>query len=128
MVKPGGNFGNFINCVRTRNRNDLNAEILQGHLFAASATWAILLSVGQARPVRQVPQRLPGVPAGRRLDPRSTRTSAAQLGLDGLAKQTCQYGPKLQFDAQAERFVGCPAADALLTRKPCPPFVVPETV
>jgi hypothetical protein len=24
--------------------------------------------------------------------------------------------------------VGCPAADALLTRKPRPPFVVPETV
>jgi hypothetical protein len=50
------------------------------------------------------------------------------LELDDLTKQTCQYGPKLQFDAQAEKFVGCPSADALLTRKPRPPFVVPETV
>ena len=33
-VHPGGPFGNFIDCVRSRKREDLNAEILEGHLSA----------------------------------------------------------------------------------------------
>ncbi len=33
-VHPGGPFKNFIDCVRSRNRGELNAEILEGHLSA----------------------------------------------------------------------------------------------
>ena len=33
--RPGGHFQNFINAVRSRKREELNAEILEGHLSAA---------------------------------------------------------------------------------------------
>jgi len=49
------------------------------------------------------------------------------LNMD-LSKYTWQVGPKLAFDAQAEKFVNNAAADALLTREPRPPYVVPEKV
>ena len=129
MVKPGGHFGNFINCVRSRNRNDLNAEILQGHLSAALCHLGnISYRLGKPGPFaksrKDYPECQPVEDSIRAID----ENLSGALDLDDLTKQTCQYGPKLQFDAQAEKFVGCPAADALLTRKPRPPFVVPETV
>ena len=49
------------------------------------------------------------------------------LDLD-LSKHTWQIGPKLAFDAETEKFINNPAADALLTRAPRPPYVVPENV
>ena len=33
-LHPGGPFGNFIDCVRSRKRENLNAEILEGHRSA----------------------------------------------------------------------------------------------
>ena len=33
-VQPGGPFGNFIDCVRSRKRENLNAEIIEGHRSA----------------------------------------------------------------------------------------------
>ena len=37
----GDHFGNFVNAVRSRKHEDLNADILEGHLSSACATWAI---------------------------------------------------------------------------------------
>jgi len=34
-VNPGGHFGNFVNCVRSRKQEELNADILEGHLSSA---------------------------------------------------------------------------------------------
>ena len=45
-----------------------------------------------------------------------------------LANATCRLGPKLTFDAQAEKFVGAPDANRLLSRPYRAPFVVPEQV
>ena len=49
------------------------------------------------------------------------------LGMD-LSKHTWQVGPKLTFDPQAERFINNADADAMLTRKPRPPYAVPDEV
>ena len=45
-----------------------------------------------------------------------------------LSKATYQLGPKLEFDPAAEKFVGNPEADKLLTCKYREPFVVTESV
>ena len=54
-------------------------------------------------------------------------TVKGTLGLD-LSKSTYQLGPMLTFDPGAEKFVGNPKADALLTRPYRKPFIVPERV
>jgi hypothetical protein len=45
-----------------------------------------------------------------------------------LADSTYALGPKLQFNAKAERFVGNEHANQLLTRPYREPFVVPTQV
>ncbi len=45
-----------------------------------------------------------------------------------LNKITYQLGPKLEFDAQTEKFVGNDAANKLLTRDYRKPFVVTKEV
>jgi hypothetical protein len=45
-----------------------------------------------------------------------------------LSKITYQLGPKLEFDAKSEKFVGNEAANKLLTRDYRKPFVVTEEV
>jgi hypothetical protein len=50
---------------------------------------------------------------------------AADMKLD---RNTCRMGRKLQFDAQAEKFVGDDEANKLLSRAYRAPYVVPEQV
>jgi hypothetical protein len=45
-----------------------------------------------------------------------------------LAEAKCHIGPRLEFDPNAERFVGNREADNLLTRQYRKPFVVPDKV
>ena len=45
-----------------------------------------------------------------------------------LVNSTYRLGRTLQFDAQAERFVGAPDADQMLTQPYRRPFVVPDQV
>jgi len=52
----------------------------------------------------------------------------ADAGRLDLANSTYRLGRTLQFDAQAERFVGDPDADQLLSRPYRSPFVVPDQV
>jgi hypothetical protein len=45
-----------------------------------------------------------------------------------LTDSTYRLGRMLHFDAEAERFVGDPDADGMLTRSYRAPFIVPEQV
>jgi len=55
----------------------------------------------------------------------TAHTSSALAHLGNIAYR---LGRKLKFDPKTERFVGDSEADAMLTRRYRPPFVVPETV
>ncbi len=125
---PGGNFGNFINCVRSRKQEELNAPIDQGHLSAACCHLGnISYRLGELVPFNKK--------AGTLGDDKDA-VEALENMKDHLGRQTemkleeSQYrlGRKLQYDAQAEKFVGDPEADKLLTRPYRQPFVVPEQV
>jgi len=123
----GDVFENFIACVRSRKREDLHADILEAHLSSA------LCHIGNI--AYQLGEQVPGTTEPFLYDNQHAEDSweylkknlKGALGLD-LAKSTYQLGPKLQFDPAAEKFVGSPAADALLTRDYRKPFVVTKEV
>ena len=52
----------------------------------------------------------------------------ADTGQVDLVNSTYRLGRTLLFDAQAEKFVGAPDANQLLSRPYRGPFVVPERV
>ncbi len=125
-VFPGGIFGNFINCVRSRKRQELNAEIEEAHYSSA------LCHLGNIsyRLAKQQPFEKPKDFSDNQIVGDSIMTlleNTKAIGVDPQ-KATLWVGPKLDFDPAREKFVNNPAADKLLTREYRPPFVVPEKV
>jgi predicted dehydrogenase len=126
---PGaGNFGNFIAAVRSRRRDDLNADIEVGHYSAALCHLAnISYRLGERVPfdtqTKAFGDNKDAYETLARLENHLSKGNG--LKLDGLEYR---LGRKLTVDAQAEAFVDDPEADQLLTRVYRPPFVVPETI
>ena len=118
----------FIDCVRSRKREDLHAEILEGHRSA------MLVHLGNIsyRLGEDVPfDRLTMPFDGDKLFHESFEDMKRHLvdaGRLDLARSTYRLGPKLSFDARTEKFVGTPDANQLLGRPYRGPFVVPERV
>jgi predicted dehydrogenase len=124
---PGnGNFGNFIAAVRSRRREDLNADILEGHYSAALCHLAnISYRRGENGPFQPRTRAFQGnndaVETLARMEEHLGRTNS--LRLDGLI---LRVGRRLTFDPQSERFTNDDEANRLLTRAYRAPFVVPE--
>jgi predicted dehydrogenase len=119
----GDHFGNFLDAVRSRRREDLHADIEQGHLSSA------LCHLGN------ISYRLGGcIPLGEARERLQSRGQAA-ADFDRFAKHLAdngmpdtvpvQFGAPLDVDPSKEQFVDNPAADALLTREYRKPFAVP---
>ncbi len=128
-VKPGGPMGNFINAVRSRKFEDLNADILQGHLSSALCHLGnISYRLGEEVPFSQEPKGMPlDVPQVKESWDLIRENLAGALKMDlGKAKYT--LGPKLEFNPDKEQFVGNPEADKLLSRDYRKPYVVPKEV
>jgi hypothetical protein len=123
----GDHYGNFISAVRSRNHQELNADILEGHLSSAlchlgniSYRLGTQLSIGEVKDRLQSmssPENLLGTYerftqhlADNKLDPATTKLA---------------LGAKLAIDTANEKFVDNSAADAMLTRDYRAPFVVP---
>lgn len=126
QVHPGGHFGNFINCVRSRKREELNAEILEGHLSSA------LCHLGNAsyRLASRRPFEKPKDFSDNQVVGDSVMTLLANTKAIGMdpEKAALWVGPKLEFDAQTEKFTSHPEANQFITRVYRPPFVVPDKV
>jgi len=127
-VEPGGHFRNFIDCVRSRNYENLNADILEGHYSAALCHLGnISYRLGEQVSGTTRPKELPDNEHVWKSFEAIKEHLKAALGLD-LAKLTYRLGPKLAFDPAAEKFVDNPEANKLLTRQYREPFVVTEYV
>lgn len=126
FVGPGGHFGNFINCVRSRRYQDLNADILEGHLSSA------LCHLGNISYRLGGPGKFekPADFSDHALVGESVMTLLENTKAIGVEpeKTILWVGPKLEFDPERERFVNNPAADQLLTRPYREPYVVPARV
>jgi hypothetical protein len=125
-VEPGGIFGNFIDCVRSRTYERLNAEILEGHFSSGLCHLGnISYRMGSPAPFEKPRDFGDNQVVGDSIMTLLENTRA--IGVEP-EKTSLWVGPKLEFNPQAERFVNNPAADALLTRSYRAPFVVPKEV
>lgn len=119
---------NFIDCVRSRRREDLGAEILEGH---RSTLLAHLGNISYRLGKEVSFDRVAGEFEGNEIFQESFEAMKRHLGDTGkveLANTPCRLGRMLTFDAEAEKFVEAPDANQLLGQSYRAPFVVPERV
>jgi len=127
-VRLSGNpFRNFIDCMRSRDRSKLEADILEGHYSAALCHLGnISYRVGETASVDSIQKAFGNDPIVQKAvnDVIQNTTDA----LPGLTDPQWTLGPKLVFDPATEKFIGNASADKLLTRDYRTPYVVPENV
>jgi len=125
----GDHFDNFVQAVRSRKYEDLNADAFQGHLSAALAHLANIsyylgennkVSAGQAKAaLEKVKSRDDNIETLNR-----TIQHFKDNGVD-LDKYPMSMGPLLQFDPEIEVFTNSAAANKILHREYRKPFVCP---
>jgi predicted dehydrogenase len=125
--KSENHFANFINAVRSRKRESLNAEILEGHLSTAlchigNISWRL----GQESSVAEVREQVGKMKVHDNVGETLDRT-LKHLGDNkvDLEKSKMTLGVKLEISPKGEEFVGNAKANKYLTREYRKPFVVP---
>jgi predicted dehydrogenase len=121
-------FGNFVDCVRSRKRDGLHAEILEGHKSAMLAHLAnTSYRLGTEVPFSQENKAFGDDKAAYEAfdSMKDHLTHAANLKLE---ESVYRLGRTLKYDAKAEKYIGDEEANKLLTRQYRQPYVVPETV
>jgi predicted dehydrogenase len=126
--RPGSShFDNFIAAVRSRRREDLNADILEGHYSSALCHLAnISYRLGQNAAFEPRTRAFNGnteaTDALARMEEHLGKTNSLRL-----ADLQLRVGPKLEIDPKTESFTGKnDAANRLLGRENRAPFVVRE--
>ncbi|HNT35763.1 MAG TPA: Gfo/Idh/MocA family oxidoreductase [bacterium] len=126
----GQHATNFIKAVRSRKTEDQVADILEGHLSSALCHMAnISQQLGSRASSDEIQEKI-------RSDRHALETlerfqSHLEANEIDLAKTPVVLGPWLAMDAEKERFVNCPDADAankLVSRKYRKPYIIPERV
>jgi predicted dehydrogenase len=118
-------FKNFVQCVRSRERSKLRADILEAHFSAAHCHLGnISYKLGEVAPLDSIKTAFGDDPIIQKAlsDVVKNTTDA----LPGLTDPKFTLGQKLAFDPVKEKFIDNSAADALLTRDYRKPYVVPK--
>jgi predicted dehydrogenase len=126
--KSENHFANFLAAVRSRQREDQKAEILEGHQSAAlchigNISWRL----GKLASPTEIRSEVGKMKANEYVFDALDRT-VQHLGdhkID-LEKTQIQLGRLLQIDGDKEAFANSPEANAMLTREYRKPFVVPS--
>jgi predicted dehydrogenase len=125
--KNTSHFANFLSVVRSRKREDLKAEILEGHQSTAlchigNISWRL----GRAAPPSELREELGKLKVHE--DVLETLDRTLQHLRDNKInpeKPKLTLGPLLHLDPEREAFLNNPQANAFLTRKYRAPFIVP---
>jgi predicted dehydrogenase len=123
----GDHHANFLKAVRSGKFEDLNADILQGHLSSALCHMGnISYNLGQEMTCADLKKRLADLKSNENAVETLDRVSA-HLTDNGVKidETKLRVGPELTFDPAKEIFPGNEAANKLLTRDYRKPFVVP---
>jgi hypothetical protein len=128
-VAPGGAFGSFINAVRSRKQEDLNADAEVGHLSSALCHLAnISYRLGEKVTFDGQSQKL----GDNKEVVETFKNLQENLRAVGVKLEQTEYqlGRPLTFDPKSERFTGegSEKANALLTREYRKPYVVADVV
>ena len=119
----GNHFVNFIQAVRSGRREDLNAEIEQGHFSTASAHTAnISYRVGKVASVKQQLARIDEVPGFKDSFDRLQVT----LKGHGIDPNTATLGPWLEIDREKECIKDNDPANELVRGSYRDAFKVPD--
>jgi predicted dehydrogenase len=120
-------FANFIKAVRSRKVEDLNADILEGHLSSALCHLGnISYRLGDEQPFGQKPQAFAkDKDAGETFERMEQHLKDNKVALDTVK---CRVGRKLNLEPTKEVFLGDKDANAMLTREYRKGFEVPEKV
>ena len=128
-LTPGGAWGSFLQAVRSRRIEDLNADVEHGHYSSALCHLAnISYRLGQKVPfIRKTAALGDNREVVQTFENLSQNIQAVGVKLE---ETTYQLGRVLSFDPKHERFVGDGAmeANAFLTRDYRKPYMVPEKV
>ena len=127
--KHGGenHYANFLKAVRSRKTADLHGKILDGHISSALChTGNIAYRLGKKAAPGDIAEKIKGSKdAADSFERLSAHLAANKLD---LTTEQLTLGEHLKFDPAAEKFIGNPEADKLLTREYRAPFIVPEKV
>jgi predicted dehydrogenase len=120
-------FANFIKAVRSRKVEDLNADILEGHLSSALCHLGnISYRLGDEQPFGQTPQAFAkDKDAGETFERMEQHLKDNKIALDAVK---CRIGRKLTVDPGKEVFLADKDANAMLTREYRKGFEVPAKV
>lgn len=119
-------FANFLQAVRSRKREDQNADIVEGHLSTALCHLGnISYRLGQKASPAEIAKQLETLKVNDRVLETfgQVQEHLKQNGID-IEKQPLTLGPWLAVDSEKETFDSA-AANELLTRPYRKPFVVP---
>ncbi|MHC4332055.1 MAG: gfo/Idh/MocA family oxidoreductase, partial [Planctomycetota bacterium] len=109
----GDHFVNFIDAVRSGRRQDLNAEVLEGHLSTAVChTGNISYRLGGKATKQQMREAVRDIPLFNEMYDRLLEHLAAHE-IDAGAK-TVTLGPWLEIDRKIERFKNNKRANRLV--------------
>jgi predicted dehydrogenase len=127
-VHPGGHFENFIDAVRSRKVEDLNADVLEGHYSAAlchlaNISYRLSEEVPFNKETKSFGDNKVVYDTFKALE--SNLTNGVGLKLDGLKYR---LGRTLKLDPEKESFIGNEEANRLLTRDYRAPFIVPAAI
>jgi predicted dehydrogenase len=126
---PGeDHFANFVKAVRSRKREDLNADIEEGHISTAVIhVGNISQRLGKPASPKEIQQALEALKVNENVVETfaEIRRHLTDNGVD-IDKTPLTLGPWLTIDSDRERFVKNKAANAMLTRDYRKPFVVPS--
>jgi predicted dehydrogenase len=117
-------YANFVKAVRSRKREDLNSDILEGHLSSALChTGNVSYVLGKKCAPGEIREKIKGDRDMAETFGRMGEHLAAN-GVD-ISKDEVALGMALKMDPKTERFAGNDKANELLTRPYRPGFVVP---
>jgi predicted dehydrogenase len=124
---PEDHFGNFVQAVRSRRVQDLNADIAEGHLSSALCHLAnVSYRLGQRQ---RFSQRTRAFGDDREAYETLARTQEhLRENRVPLDETTYQLGRRLTVDPRTERFVGDEEANRYLTRPYRRGFEVPARI
>ncbi len=125
----GAHMRNFFDACKSRNHNDLNADVEQGHLAAVMLHMGNnSFRIGQQVTADQIAERISGCEEAAETFKQMTE-HLEKNGID-LKIDKPTLGPWVTFDPKTERFTGDHAdrANPLVRENYREPFVIPERV